>query len=175
MSTEDVNILKDFQAESKNLIEELIEILDQCEGDFGRVETLEKYGQTVDRIMGGAQSLVMALSQPSTQVQMIGDYAGLCKAVGYKASQIRDNESFYDICVALLQDATEVLHELVVNLSSEHANIKSYLNQAFLDRLKWVSDKFGAEYRASVKINTGTPVQLAQDEIDQLLKKLGLD
>lgn len=174
MSTEDVNILKDFQVESKNLIEELIEILDQCEGDFSRVQNLEKYGQTVDRIMGGAQSLVMALSQPSSQVQMIGDYAGLCKAVGYKASQIRHNESFYDICVALLQDATEVLLELVVNLGGDRA-IKSYLNQAFLDRLKWVSDKFGAEYRSSVKIDNETPVNLAQDEIDQLLKKLGLN
>lgn len=174
--SDDISILKDFYDESKSLVEELVEILDLCEGDFGRVKDLEKYGQTVDRIMGGAQSLAMASDKPSSRIQLIGDYSAICKAVGYKASQIRDNEQFFNICVALLQDATEFLEELIQNLlEPEDIDIKDLLNQAFLDRLKWVSDKFGKEYHASVKVESGKQVSLGQDEIDALLKKLGLD
>ncbi len=175
MTSPDDPILKDFQDESKALIEKMISILDQCEGSFSQVKSLEEYGQTVDRIMGGATSLAMALATPSARVQQIGDYAGVCKAVGYKASQIKGNEQFYDICVALLQDATEVLEALVDNLFEQgEQNLKSVLNQPFIDRLKWVSDKFGAEYRASVDVNKKSG-PMDQAEIDDLLKKLGLD
>lgn len=168
-------ILKDFQTESKNLIEDLIVILESCEGDFSQVKRLEDYGQTVDRIMGGAKSLAMALSTPDAFVVKIGDYSALCKAVGYKASQIRDNAQFYEVCVALLFDATEMLRDMVDGLFAPRGDFKELFSQTFLDRLKWVSAQFGAEYRASVDVHKNKPQKMNQDEIDDLLKKLGLD
>jgi len=176
MNTSDISILKDFQSESKALIQTLIQILEDCEGDFGKVKSLEKYGQTVDRIMGGAKSMQNALESASPFIQSVGDYAAVCKAVGYKASQIKDNEQFYDICVALLLDATEVLQDLVEHLFDEdQKSLKSFINQAFLERLKWVSNIFGAEYRASVQVQTEASPKMNQAEIDELIKKLGLD
>ncbi len=176
MNANDKLMLKDFQDESKKLISQLIDILNLCEGDYKQVQGLEQYGQTVDRIMGGAKSLVVALVQQHPLVVQIGDYAAVCKAVGYKASQIRDNEIFYEICVALLLDATEVLGALVNHLfDGDRRAAKTFFSPTFIDRLKWVSEKFGSELRSSVQPKSGSSQKMDQADIDELLKKLGLD
>jgi hypothetical protein len=165
-------ILKEFQSESKELISQLLEILEGCEGDFSQVKRLEQYGQIVDRIMGAAKSLEVMLGGSNSFVAKIGDYSALCKAVGYKASQIKDNAQFYDVCVAFLFDATEMLMEMIEGNFDEKLPMKELFSSTFRDRLKWVSDQFGAEYRASVAV--GTPTKAGRDEIDLLLEKLGL-
>lgn len=171
----DEQIVADFQVESKNLIDQMTEILDLCEGDFEKVKDLERFGQTVDRIMGGAKSLGVMFSDQSHVIHQIGDYAAICKAVGYKASQIKDNPQFFDICVALLQDATETLDEMVESVTdAQTLSMKQILSKTFLERLKWVSAQFGNEYRESVEVNQNAG-KLNQSEIDDLLKKLGLD
>ncbi len=111
MSLQDV-IVVDFQTESKSLIDQMIEILETCESDFTKVKNLEQYGQIVDRIMGAAQSIAMEVKDQAF-LKNIGDYAALCKMVGYKASQIKSNPQFYDVCVALLFDATAMRNSMV--------------------------------------------------------------
>lgn len=175
MSTLDTEILKEFQAESKNLIEKMTSILESCEGHFDQVKSLEEFGMNVDRIMGAAKSLGMGEEDQKHTIHKIADYSAICKAVGYKASQIRDNEQFYDICVALLLDGTEVLNEMVDALDSNHLELKELFSTTFLERLRWVSAQFGAEYRSSVEVHKGAKTKLNQIEIDDLLKKLGLD
>lgn len=172
-SSLDNDILKEFQAESESLIDKMNEILEKCEGDYSQVQSLEEYGQNVDRIMGGAQSLALGFD-PSHLIHKIGDYAAICKAVGYKASQIKGNEQFYDICVALLLDGTEVLSEMVNQLDQAKANIAELFSQTFLDRLRWVSSQFGADIRASVAVKKAPDEKMGQEDIDALLKKLGL-
>ncbi|WP_413613403.1 hypothetical protein [Bdellovibrio sp. HCB-110] len=158
--------------ESKSLIEELIDLLESIEGDFSQVQKLADYGNNVDRIMGGAKSLAM-MAPPDHALHMISDYAALCKAVGYKASQITDNEQFYDVCVALLLDATETLSALLNNIHKDGKLLKETIPQAFIERLRWVSNQFSEAY--SMSVGTGTaPQKLKQSEIDDLLKKLGL-
>ncbi|WP_374080175.1 hypothetical protein [Bdellovibrio bacteriovorus] len=158
--------------ESKSLIEELIDLLESIEGDFSQVQKLADYGNNVDRIMGGAKSLAMMVP-PDHALHMISDYAALCKAVGYKASQITDNEQFYDVCVALLLDATETLSALLNNIHKDGKLLKETIPQAFIERLRWVSNQFSEAY--SMSVGTGTaPQKLKQSEIDDLLKKLGL-
>jgi hypothetical protein len=172
----DKEILSEFQLESKILITQMQEILDKCEEDFTQVKRLEEFGQTVDRIMGGAKSLAVASGEQNTALHKLGDYAAVCKAVGYKASQITDNEQFYKICVGLLMDAVDVLEKMMDNMADPNPKeISGLLSQPFLDRLKWVSDKFGAEYRASVDPSSGSKTKkMSQSEIDMLLKKLGM-
>ncbi|KYG69823.1 hypothetical protein AZI85_16405 [Bdellovibrio bacteriovorus] len=168
----DKEIVEDFVGESKTLIEELIDLLESIEGDFSQVTKLADYGNNVDRIMGGAKSLAMMVP-PDHPLHMISDYAALCKAVGYKASQITDNEQFFDICVALLLDATETLESLIDNIFEEGKTLREKIPQAFIERLRWVSNQFSEEY--SMSVGTGTKdKKLKQSEIDDLLKKLGL-
>lgn len=177
MANLDIEILEEFQAESKTLIEKMSSILESCEGDFSQVKSLEEYGLNVDRIMGAAKSLAL-MAEPDHLIHKIGDYAAICKAVGYKSSQIRGNEQFYDICVALLMDGTEVLEEMVDNVTSGKTTIQDLFSKTFLERLRWVSSEFGSDVRASVDVHSGQAGQkskMSQDDIDDLLKKLGLD
>lgn len=160
----DKEIVEDFVAESKTLIEDLIELLESIEGDFSAVLRLADYGNNVDRIMGGAKSLALLVPEDHV-LHMISDYTALCKAVGYKASQIKDNEQFYNICVALLLDATETLKTLMSRIHDSGDVLKETVPQAFIERLRWVSSQFSADYNASVHSK--------QSDIDELLKKLG--
>lgn len=179
MTQIDQSLLDDFQKESKNLISQMNDILSDCEDSPEKAPLLADYGQLVDRIMGGSQSLVLSLSKETPEVsrlQQIGNYSALCKAVGYKTSQLKQQNDFYNICVAFLLDATEVLEEMTENLfESELQNEQFEFNKTFIERLKWVSDQFGAEFRASVAVVTPENANQKQNEIDELLKKLGLD
>lgn len=168
----DKEIVEDFVNESKSLIDELIDLLESIEGDFSQVRKLADYGNNVDRIMGGAKSLALMVP-PDHALHMISDYAALCKAVGYKASQITDNEQFFDVCVALLLDATETLSELLNNIHKEGELLKESIPEAFIERLRWVSNQFNESF--SMSVGTGNAAhKMKQSEIDDLLKKLGL-
>lgn len=153
----------------------MLAILEKCEGNYDQVERLDEFGQIVDRIMGAAEMIGLQISDPNHMIHKVSDYAAICKAVGYKASQIKDNDQFYDICVALLLDGTEVLQMMMQELTSDKKNIKDLFTQTFLERLRWVSAQFGAGFRSSVDINKGQKEKLDQTDIDDLLKKLGLD
>jgi enamine deaminase RidA (YjgF/YER057c/UK114 family) len=176
----DNEILEDFKKESKNLLKEMDEILEKIEDRFDLVLDLEVYGQTVDRMMGGAKSIAANFPEefPSEHfIHQFGDYAALCKAVAYKASQIQANEQFYNVCIALLQDATDTLGKMLITLDKDTAlPISKILSKTFLDRLKWVSNQFGTEIRGTVSSATSDRAKkMSQDEIDNLLKKLGIN
>lgn len=173
MESQDSDILKDFQVESKNLVMQMNEVLDKVEGDMALARSLEDYGLFVDRIMGGAKSIAIAIPDPEHIINKVADYAAVCKAVGYKSSQINDNEAFFDICVALLMDATEALDHMVDLLREDTStSVTKLISQHLIDRLKWVSAKFGAEYRSSVAVDK--KIKMGQGDIDELLKKLGI-
>lgn len=169
LSTE---ILNEFIIESKTIIKMSTDVLEKVEGEMVQAQKLKDYGNYVDRIMGGAKSIA-AMASPGHAVNLVSDYAALCKAVGYKASQINNNEQFYDICVALLQDATENLESLLDNLDKSPEELKAAISSTFLDRLRWVSNKFSSEYRASVGSSGTGGKSLEQNEIDNLMKKMG--
>ena len=167
-------ILEDFKAESKSLIKDLLEILEDIEGDYSKKQKLEEFGQLVDRIMGGAQSVAMGYDAEH-QIHRISKYAELCKLVGYKASQIEKNEQFYNIVIALLLDAVEMLDELVTKLETEEEkNIQEILSKTFLERLQWVSEHFDENMRASVAVTEDEGQKMSQNQIDDLLKSLGM-
>ena len=166
-----IEILNEFVIESKIIIKKSTDVLDKVEGEMVQAQKLQDYGNYVDRIMGGAKSIAVKAT-PGHAVNLVADYAALCKAVGYKASQINDNEQFYDICVALLQDATENLESLLENLDKSPEVLKATISSTFLDRLRWVSNKFSSEYRASVGSGSSGK-SLEQNEIDNLMSKMG--
>lgn len=169
LSTE---ILNEFIIESKTIIKKSNDVLEKVEGEMVQAPKLQDYGNFVDRIMGGARSIAV-LAKPGHAVNLVADYAALCKAVGYKASQINNNPQFFDICVALLQDATENLESLLDNLDKSPEALRATISSTFLDRLRWVSNKFSSEFRASVGSAGSGGKSLEQNEIDNLMKKMG--
>lgn len=169
MSDIDSQILEEFLKESRDLIDPMITLLESIEGDFSQVKKLEDYGNHVDRIMGGAKSLAL-MTHADHALNLVSDYAALCKAVSYKASQIKDSAQFYDVCVALLLDATETLSSLLNKLDVPASTLRKGLSNTFLERLQWVSQKFSEGTSATV----GSKSDLNQADIDSLMKKLGL-
>lgn len=166
-------IVVEFKDESKKLVDEMLEILEEVDGQFNHRFLLENYGQMVDRIMGGAKNLALAIEN-SDNIAKIGKYAELCKLVGYKCSQV-ENEQLFTVAVALLLDATEMLQDMVKNLGTSHeVDITSLLNNTFLDRLSWVATKFDESLRGSVAVNKGDVQKKSQEQIDTLLKQLGI-
>lgn len=171
----DKELLEGFFSESVTLVSEMNALLDEVEDNFSKVEMLADYGNKVDRIMGAAKSLCLLVSGDHP-LFMISDYTALCKAVGYQASQIKNNQHFFDICVALLMDATDMLSELLGNLDKEGKELRESIPQAFIERLRWVSNQFSKTVSVSVGITTQEDVssKMQQDDIDALLKKLGI-
>lgn len=174
------DILKEFAVESKELIQEMVDILELVEVQPDKYTELEKYGQVVDRIMGGAK--VLALDHPPAHmIHTIGNFAELCKLIGYKASQIGSNAQFLTIVVAFLMDATETLQDLNSGLEGGQTKpINELVTQTFLERLRWLAGQFDKNLRASVATGTENKAGDAQLEastqadIDSLLKQMGL-
>ncbi len=170
------DILQEFKDESSELVDQILEILEEAEESYANRKKLEEFGQIVDRIMGGAQSMAMATSNPL--LDQIGKYAQLCKTVGYKGSQIDNDEAFYTVIVAFLLDATEMLQQLIdVVGTGKETSVKEVLSLTFLDRLQWIAQKFDNNIRGSVATSADKKEdkkKQSQEDIDALLKSLGI-
>ena len=79
-------VVDEFCEESDKIFLELESFLEDYE-DEPSGDILEKYGQTIDRVMGAAKSL---------EANMIGTYCELGKTISYKASQ-SDDQKLLDI------------------------------------------------------------------------------
>ncbi len=164
----DQSILEDFKEESLNLISECIELLESIQEDPSEVEKLKDFANRIDRVMVGAKSLAL-IAPKDHALNLIGDYCAISKSVGHQGSQIFSNDQLYKVVVALLLDAVEMTKDLFSKLDVSVAELKKTLTITFLDRLKWISFQYDEleKKRNNVK-------KLGQNEIDDLLKKLGL-
>lgn len=175
MSALDKEILKEFVMESKTLIQGLVAKLEEIEGEPSLASALADYGNLVDRIMGGAKSLGL-LAEKDHAIHIVSDYTAICKAVSYKGSQIKDNDEFFNVVHAFLLDATEILEVLIQKIESPVSEIKKTIPSNFIERLKWLSHQFDDSYSASVdtKSSNNEESKLSQNEIDELMRKLGM-
>ncbi len=163
----DIEIIRDFVSESKTIVTECLNLLESIEGNFTQVTLLETYGNNIDRIMGGAKTLSLDQSEESV-LSVISDYAAVCKNVGYKAAQITGNEAFFDICVGLLIDASEMLSRILDQAERPLAEVKKAIPDEFITRLKWVLQQFSENIRSTVASKPG----LSQDEVSALLNRI---
>lgn len=171
---ENQELLNDFKSESLELISQLMPLLEEVEEDHTKNKRLEEFGQIIDRLMGTAKSFA-EMNVCSAEMNKIGSFAELCKIVGYRSSQIGNNENLTNIVVAFLMDAIESLEEMIGSIDGARAqlNMSEFVTNTFLDRLKWLSSQFDQNLRATVG-TSATPNQMGQMDIDQLLKKMGI-
>lgn len=175
MDIADDEILMDFVKETKELMTQLTEVLEEVEGDVHNAPKLATYAQVIDRIVGGASTVAMNMPQPNAAIDKIADYCKLCKIVGFKTSQMKGTEGFYDICIALLMDATDVLSEMLGHLEKkQNVDLKEVISQTMIDRVKWVNEKFSSDFHDSMTLKKkSTGQQLVQNDVDALMAKLG--
>ena len=166
----DNEIVQDFIQESESLTNECIDLLEDLESNVSEFKKLDSVGNKIDRIMGTAQNVQILYPEVKNFI-LISDYAAICKVVAYKATAIQNNLPFVSVVVSFLIDAVETLQTLIVKCESPIQDLKAQFNPAFIDRLKWISEKFTDEYKGSVGLGRGG---LNQTNIDDLLKKLGI-
>jgi chemotaxis protein histidine kinase CheA len=158
-------VVDDFCSESEELFNQCVDFLEQYEDDNSKMNLLEKFGQTIDRVMGAAKSLGL---------NTMGTYCELGKTISYKASQSMD-KALLEIVVAVLFDTMDILEEMNDNvLKSKEEKAHNVNLEKFATRLHWLADKFADIERASVSIDTSENKLTDQSDIDKLLSDLGL-
>lgn len=159
------DVVLDFVNESDEIYNEIEEILESYEDEPAN-EKLEKFGQTIDRVMGAAKSM---------DAHQTGLYCELGKTISYKASQVEDKQ-LLDIVVAVLFDTVDILKSMNKNILIEKVEKVDGVNlEAFASRLSWLADKFKDITRSSVSIDKEEAgSDMNQKSIDDLLKDLGL-
>lgn len=154
-------VVEDFCKESDEIFSGLEELLESYE-ESPNPDTLEEFGQRIDRVMGAAKSL---------EANRIGGFCELGKTISYKASQASD-QNLLDIVVSILFDTLEILNKVNGKIKKDQNEDVENLNlDAFGTRLHWIADKFKDIQRSSVKIDE---VEGDQKSIDDLLAELGL-
>lgn len=166
----DEEILGFFKEESLELVERMTEILEEVEENLEENQKLEEYGQLVDRIMGAAKSL--GIQEGDEDFKHISSYSELCKLIGYKAAQLKENSEFCNIVVAFLLDATDMLEKYISSVG-EKKDMNELHSSVFLERLRFIADKFDKNLHGSVAIDKKTTGS-TQEQIDELLKKMGV-
>jgi len=161
-------IVDGFCEESLELLDQLEETLDELEDDPTNSELLEKFGQVIDRMMGGAKSI---------GADEIATFSELGKVIGYKSSQVND-PPLLAVVVAILFDAVDLIRKMVIKIQTKESDGLQNLNtEAFGTRLRWLSEKFKNIERASVSYteqDAENAEELDQSSIDDLMASLGL-
>lgn len=147
----DKDIIQEFVVESKDIVRNCLELLDEVEGHPESALRLEEYGNNIDRIMGGAQTIALDVSR-SHFLNLVSEYAEICKAVGYKTSQIKNDAAFYDVCIALLIDATEMLALMLDKSDLKVSSLKEVIPEEFIGRLNWALGQFKDDVSGTVSI-----------------------
>ncbi len=161
------DVLQEFLNESVELLDKLEVTLEDVE-DNHDLSKLEHFGQMIDRIMGAAKSV---------SEEEVGALCELGKVIGYKASQSQDKRLF-DVVLAVLFDTIDILRLLFEKIEKgEDRNLKDINTEAFLSRMKWLSEKFKDIERSSISIDGkqdySETEKSTQNEIDSLLDSLG--
>ncbi len=134
-------LVDEFLNESDDLLEELRDILDSFEDDPSQSKLLEEFGQTIDRIMGAAQTM---------GVEDVGHLCKMGKIIGYKASQSQQL-ALQEVTAGVLFDLCDFLEVLLVNIR-ENSDESDLNYETFQGRLQWLADKFKDIDRASCTI-----------------------
>jgi hypothetical protein len=150
-----------FKLESIAIVAELKGIIDTLNSPQAAFpsQILQEFSQKIDRIMGAAK--VLSLEEPShLGLKRMGALAELCKALGYKASEQKQNK-LVPIFAAFFEDAVSVTEDLLNALHDEKKSteISQKFTPVLIKRLEWLKGKLMA-----------TPSQTTQAEIDALIK-----
>lgn len=167
----DIEIVESFKEEAKEVLtqlEEVVEKLEENEGEFPRV-LLEDFANKTDRIMGTANTFYQ--QYPEHEVfKLLGNFGALCKATGYKASTL-NHLGLIPIFAAFWADTLEIMGQMVENIEKPEnlTQISKKSAPVLHKRLTWLAEQI-------VKITkTDSNIESSKINVDGLLKKLGIE
>ncbi len=163
--------MNEFRGRAQPLLVQIRLILEKTEGSLHEAPNLKEFARIIDLIFQSSRTLGQSIDTVQHPIHRIRDYAMLCRAVSLQTAEIIENAALFDTAVALLMDATDVLAEMICTEPTVEDPVKVHLNQKLVERLQWLSYQFRGmipdqKITAEKKLN--------QDDIDDLLKKLGV-
>lgn len=171
MSDFDKEILSEFLQESSRLVDECEELLEAIESEPAQAARLSEFSNKIDRVMGAAKSLAM-MAEPHHPLHIIGDITALCKVLGERGSKTAAHERLFEVTVAFLLDAVEMVRGLLEALEDPGAGVSPELKNAMLSRVNWIADVYRKLPKEFLE-GLGGNEKLKQNEIDDIIRKLG--
>ncbi len=168
LDNEIVGIFKEEAKEVLTELEEVVEKLEESEGEFPRA-LLEDFANKTDRIMGTANTFYH--QYPEHEVfKQLGNFGALCKATGYKAATL-NHLGLIPIFAGFWADTLEIMSQMVENIENQESltRISKESAPVLHKRLTWLVEQI-------VKINKSDPnAEASKMNVDGLLKKLGIE
>ncbi len=170
-SDPNLNIIDGFVKESIVIIDRGQGLLDKFNDGEGSEKDLIEFANLVDRILGAAQNLRLVSPKHQPALTIIADVAALCKALGYRAVMIYAFQDLVNLTANFLLDATDLIKELLSKISEPAASLKDEVRNILLERLRWINK---VHQKISTENKSFDSEKLKQQDIDELMKKLGL-
>ena len=147
------DLLNEFKAESASLIEQMLDLLTDCEAGTLLPNEAQKFGLYADRIMGTVKQLSISQGGGSEALGAIAKFTELCKILGYKCTQLPPNDGLWPVAVAVLLDSTEELKQLIENFEAEREAGAISVTKTLLDRLQWLNEQFADNIQGGVPMS----------------------
>ncbi len=164
----DKEILDGFKEETSILLKEATNIIESIEDTVDGVpkSLIEDFANRMDRIMGAAKTFA-EMSDDKKVFNLIGKFAELCKATGYKAATI-DKAVLVPIFAAFWADTIEMLEKLCSLVDDEvkaEESIKDF-SPILQKRLTWLAEQIIKSSKDSADTSS--------INVDGILKRMGL-
>ena len=134
----DREILSEFQTESQMILGELIAVVDSLENSSSfEARLYSEFAQKIDRIMGGAETLVL-LEPEHAGLKTMAELARLCKRIGYNVAENK-RVDLSAIVSGFLSDVVEVFQTLLRNIDD-------------LENSRKIAEGFGATLKKRLQL-----------------------
>ncbi len=164
------DLMSEFKSESSDLVNQMTALLEQCEEGAAGPDSMEKFGQLADRIMGAARQLERISAGVHSDLTTAAELTQLCKLLGYKSAQLDAKGALWPVAVGVMLDATEELRRLLNGVDMSRPSVASAVENAIIDRLQWLNQQFHKSVDGSVPMSSGRIMD--QNYIESLFAKL---
>jgi len=138
----DAELLDGFTSESKQILEELQELVDELENhqEFP-TDKIQEFSQKIDRIMGAAKTL-LTIDNKNTGIRFLAKTGELCKAMGYEAAALPRPE-LVPFFASFWAETVEVMQEVLYNIKDPRKcqSIVVSKSSSIEKRLIWLASK----------------------------------
>jgi len=134
-------LIDGFIEESQGIIQALEEPLSALESGEGDADNFAQIAQRIDGIMGCAKTLgIGTLKEIAPALKVISNLSEGCKALGYRASQIKQPE-ITTVVAGFVAEAVEMLSAAIGDLAKGYVSIDTGQADRIRERLLWIAGK----------------------------------
>ena len=152
MDEQSKQLIEGFVEESQEILASIEDPLADLESGVGNPDDFVKVAQRIDGIMGCAKTLGLGtMKQIAPALQVISNLSEGCKALGYRASQIKQTE-VSKIVAGFIAEAVEMLDAALADLKKGYVSIDTGHATVIKERLVWIASKLKLSAKDQLEI-----------------------